>query len=58
MKRFLNEADGVEVTMTSKTVGDIFDASEESAAGTTRVVRRRKTDGVDNFYVGFPETTE
>ena len=42
---------------TSKTVGDIFDAIEEVAAGSTRLVRRRKTDGVDNLYVGFPETT-
>jgi len=56
VKRLLNGTDDVAVTMTSKTVGDIFDAIEELAAGSTRLVKRRKVDGVDNLYVGFPET--
>ncbi|MFB6251478.1 MAG: hypothetical protein ABEI27_07300 [Halobellus sp.] len=56
VKRLLNGTDDVAVTMTSKTVGDIFDAIEELAAGSTRLLKRRKVDGVDNLYVGFPET--
>jgi hypothetical protein len=54
----LNASDAVTVTMTSKTVGDVFDAIEALAARSPRVVQRRKHDGVDNLYVGFPETGE
>jgi outer membrane murein-binding lipoprotein Lpp len=56
VKRVLNATDAVTVTMTSKTVGDVFDAIEALAARSPRVVQRRKHDGVDNLYVGFPET--
>jgi len=42
--------------MTSKTVGDVFDAIETLAAGSPRQLQRRKHDGVDNLYVGFPAT--
>ena len=57
VKRLLNGIDSVGITMTSKTVGDVFDAIEKIAAGTTRLVQRRKQDGVEHLYVGFPETT-
>ena len=58
VQRLLNATDGVTVTMTSKTVGDVFDAIEALAARSPRFVQRRKHDGVDNLYIGFPETTE
>jgi hypothetical protein len=38
------------------TVGAIFDAIEELAAGSTHLVKRRKVDSVDNHYIGLPET--
>lgn len=56
VKRLLNATDAVTVTMTSKTVGDVFDAIETLAAPSPRFVQRRKHDGVDNLYVGFPAT--
>ncbi|WP_435186922.1 hypothetical protein [Halobellus sp. EA9] len=58
VQRLLNATDAVTVTMTSKTVGDVFDAIEALAARSPRLVQRRKHDGVDNLYVGFPETTQ
>jgi hypothetical protein len=58
VKRLLNATDAVMVTMTSKTVGDVFDAIETLAARLPRFVQRRKHDGIDNLYVGFPATDE
>jgi len=58
VKRLLNGTDGIEVTMTSKTVGDVFDSIEQLSEGLTRPVKRRKEDGTDVLYVGFPETEE
>ena len=58
VKRLLNGIESVGITMTSKTVGDVFDAIKKIAAGSTRLIQRRKQNGVEHLYIGFPETTE
>lgn len=58
IQRLLSASGDVSITMSSKTTGDVFDEIERLAETSSRFTRRRKDDGTDVLYVGWPTRGE
>jgi len=52
VQRLLNATDDVDITLTSKTTGDVFDAIEQLVEATPRIIKRRHEGGSEALYLG------